>query len=119
MADDDEQERSSDPLDNLREELYKTRTELATVKLRSTTVISGTELLVLLCFFPMVAAFVILAIIIVWKVTSNPESVGPYLDIILLALAVVANPVSAGMGALLGRYSEEVKNRKRQVNDED
>jgi uncharacterized membrane protein len=109
---------AQDELDAIREELYQTRTELATVKLRSTTVISGTELLVLMCFFPMVAAFVILAIIIVWKVTSNPESVGPYLDIILLALAVVANPVSAGMGALLGRYSEEVKNRKRQA-DED
>jgi uncharacterized membrane protein len=110
---------AQDELDSIREELYKTREELATVKLRSTTVISGTELLVLLCFFPMVAAFVILAIIIVWKVTSNPESVGPYLDIILLALAVVANPVSAGIGALLGRYSEEVKQRnKRQADDE-
>ena len=108
---------AQDELDSIREELYKTREELATVKLRSTTVISGTELLVLLCFFPMVAAFVILAIIIVWKVTSNPESVGPYLDIILLALAVVANPVSAGIGALLGRYSEDVKQRKRQATE--
>ena len=109
---------AQDELDSIREELYKTREELATVKLRCTTVISGTELLVLLCFFPMVAAFVILAIIIVWKVTRNPESVGPYLDIILLALAVVANPVSAGIGALLGRYSEEVKRNKRQAEDE-
>ena len=105
-------------LDDIREELYKAREELNTVKLRSTTVISGTELLVILCFFPMVAACVVLAIIIVWKVTSRPEAVGPYLDIILLALAVVANPVSAGIGALLGRYSEEVKQKKRSQ-DED
>ena len=108
----------ADELDDIREELYKAREELATVKLRSTTVISGTELLVILCFFPMVAAFVILAIIIVWKVTSSPAEVGPYLDIILLALAVVANPVSAGIGALLGRYSEEVKQKKRQAESE-
>ena len=105
---------ADEQLDDIREELYKTKQELATVKLRSTTVISGTELLVILCFFPMVAAFVVLAIIIVWKVTSNPAEVGPFLDIILLALAVVANPVSAGIGALLGRYSEEVKQKKRQ-----
>ena len=105
---------ADEQLDDLREELYKPKQELAPVKLRSTTVISGTELLVILCFFPMVAAFVVLAIIIVWKVTSKPAEVGPFLDIILLALAVVANPVSAGIGALLGRYSEEVKQKKRQ-----
>ena len=106
---------ADEQLDDIREELYKTREELATVKLRSTTVISGTELLVILCFFPMVAVFCIMATIIVWKVTSSPESVGPFLDIILLALAVVANPVSAGIGALLGRYSEEVKQKKKQA----
>ena len=100
-------------LDDIREELYKTKQELANVKLRSTTVISGTELLVILCFFPMVAAFVCMATIITWRVTNSPETVGPYLDIILLALAVTANPVSAGIGALLGRYSEEVKAKKR------
>ena len=103
----------------LREELYLAREELANVKLRSTTVISGTELLVILCFFPMVAAFVVLAIIIVWKVTSNPAEVGPFLDIILLALAVVANPVSAGIGMLMGRYSEDVKNKRKAESNED
>jgi hypothetical protein len=36
-----------------------------------------------------------------------------------LALAVVANPVSAGIGALLGRYSEEVKAKKKAKEDED
>ena len=107
-------------IQDLREELYLAREELANVKLRSTTVISGTELLVILCFFPMVAAFVVLAIIIVWRVTQNPAEVGPFLDIILLALAVVANPVSAGIGMLMGRYSEDVKTRKKKAdNDEE
>lgn len=100
-------------IDDIREQLAETRIELATVKLKSTTVISGTELLVILCFFPLCAAFVILGIIIIWKVTSSPETVGPYLDVILLALAVVSNPVSAGIGTLLGRYSEEAKNKKK------
>jgi hypothetical protein len=100
-------------IDDIREQLAETRIELATVKLKSTTVISGTELLVILCFFPLCAAFVVLGIIIIWKVTSSPETVGPYLDVILLALAVVSNPVSAGIGTLLGRYSEEAKNKKK------
>ena len=107
-------------IQDLREELYLAREELANVKLRSTTVISGTELLVILCFFPMVAAFVALSIIIVWRVTQSPAEVGPFLDIILLALAVVANPVSAGIGMLMGRYSEDVKTKKKKAdNDEE
>jgi uncharacterized membrane protein len=108
---------AQDELGDIREELYKTREELATVKLRSTTVITGTELLVILCFFPMVAAFVILSIIVIWRVTSSPETVGPYLDVILLAVAIISNPVSAGLGALLGRYAEESKQKKRQDED--
>ena len=106
-------------IQDLREELYLAREELANVKLRSTTVISGTELLVILCFFPMVAAFVALSIIITWRVTQSPEQVGPYLDIILLALAVVANPVSAGIGMLMGRYAEDVRSKKKKAEDEE
>ena len=105
-------------IDELRDLLAETRVELATVKLKSTTVISGTELLLILCFFPLCASFVILGIIIIWKVTSSPETVGPYLDIILLALAVVSNPVSAGVGTLMGRYAEEVK-QKRKTSEEE
>jgi hypothetical protein len=105
-------------IDDLRDLLAETRIELATVKLKSTTVISGTELLLILCFFPLCASFVILGIIIIWRVTTSPETVGPYLDIILLALAVVSNPVSAGVGTLMGRYAEEVKQKKKSSEEE-
>jgi hypothetical protein len=102
-------------IDDLREQLTETRIALAELKLKSTTVISGTELLVILCFFPLCASFVCLSIIIIWKVTSAPATVGPFLDIILLALAVVSNPVSAGVGSILGRYSEEVRQKKKEA----
>ena len=105
-------------IDDLRDLLAETRIELATVKLKSTTVISGTELLLILCFFPLCASFVILGIIIIWRVTTSPETVGPYLDIILLDLAVVSNPVSAGVGTLMGRYAEEVKQKKKSSEEE-
>ena len=67
----------------------------------------------------MVAAFVALSIIIVWRVTQSPAEVGPFLDIILLALAVVANPVSAGIGMLMGRYAEDVRSKKKKAEDEE
>ena len=106
-------------IDELRDLLAETRIELATVRLKSTTVISGTELLLILCFFPLCASFVILGIIIIWRVTTSPETVGPYLDIILLALAVVSNPVSAGVGTLMGRYAEEVKQKNKKSPEEE
>ena len=105
-------------IDDLRAELTETRVELERVKLRATTTLSGTEFLTLILLAPVVAAFVILGIIIIWKVTSSPETVGPYLDIILLALAVVSNPVSAGVGTLMGRYAEEVKQKRKPYEEE-
>ena len=71
-------------IDDLRAELTETRIELEKVKLRATTTLSGAEFLTLIMLAPVVAAFVILGIIIVWKTTSNPASVAPHLDICLL-----------------------------------
>ena len=76
-------------IDDLREELVETRIELEKVKLRATTTLSGAEFLTLIMLAPVVAAFVILGIIIVWQTTSNPASVAPHLDIILVALSLI------------------------------
>ena len=76
-------------IDDLRAELTETRVELERVKLRATTTLSGAEFLTLIMLAPVVAAFVILGIIIVWKTTSNPASVAPHLDIILVALSLI------------------------------
>ena len=61
---------------------------------------------------PVVAAFVILGIIIVWKTTSNPDSVAPHLDIILVAFAIFATPVGAGLAAITARFSDEGKRKE-------
>ena len=79
-------------LDDIREELALAREEIATLRIKATTTLSGTEFLTLLMVGPVIAAFVILGIIIVWKTTSNPEQVAPHLDIILVAFAIFANP---------------------------
>ena len=51
-------------------------------------------------------AFVALGVIIVWKVTSKPAEVAPHLDIILVAFAIFANPVTAAAGVIVGRMKD-------------
>ena len=96
-------------IDDLREELAVTRVELEKVKIRATTTLSGAEFLTLIMLAPVIAAFVILGIIIVWKTTSNPTEVAPHLDIILVAYAIFATPTTAGLAAITGRFSDEKK----------
>ena len=94
-------------IDDLRDQLIETRIELEKVKLRATTTLSGAEFLTLIMLAPVVAAFVILGIIIVWSTTQNPASVAPHLDIILVAYAIFATPTTAGLAAITGRFSRE------------
>jgi len=96
-------------IDDLRTELTETRVELERVKLRATTTLSGAEFLTLIMLAPVVAAFVILGIIIVWKTTSNPAAVAPHLDIILVAYAIFATPTTAGLAAITARFAKEEK----------
>ena len=96
-------------IDDLRSELTETRVELERIKLRATTTLSGAEFLTLIMLAPVVAAFVILGIIIVWKTTSNPAAVAPHLDIILVAYAIFATPTTAGLAAITARFAKEEK----------
>ena len=52
-------------------------------------------------------AFVALGVIIVWKVTSKPAEIAPHLDIILVAFAIFANPVTAAAGVIVGMMQED------------
>jgi len=98
-------------IDDLRDQLTETRIELEKVKLRATTTLSGAEFLTLIMLAPVVAAFVILGIIIVWSTTQRPESVAPHLDIILVAYAIFATPTTAGLAAITGRFAKEGNSR--------
>ena len=98
-------------LRELREELAATRVELERVKIRATTTLSGAEFLTLIMLAPLVAAFIILGIIIVWKTTSNPSAVAPHLDIILVAFAIIATPTTAGLAAITARFANESKRK--------
>jgi|TARA_R110000744_G_C19007832_1_gene522619 hypothetical protein len=101
----------ADELDDIRDELAEAREEIANLRVKATTTLSGTEFLTLLMLGPVVAAFVILGTTIIWKATSNPSEVAPHLDIILVAFAIFATPVGAGLGAITGRFSDEGKRK--------
>ena len=96
-------------LDDIRDELALAREEIANLRVKATTTLSGTEFLTLLMLGPVVAAFVILGIIIVGKTTSNPDSGAPHLALILVAYAIFAPPTTAGLAAITGRFNMEEK----------
>ena len=100
-------------IDDMREELRLAREDIASLRIKATTTLSGTEFLTLLMLGPVVAAFVILGTTIIWKATSNPEQVAPHLDIILVAFAIFATPVGAGLAAITSRFSDEGKKKEQ------
>jgi hypothetical protein len=99
-----------DAITLLREELGEARQEIANLRIKTVTTLSGIDLITILMLGPLVFAFVALGIVIVWKTTSNPSAVAPHLDIILVAYAVFSNPVSAAMGAVMTRYVDQRRN---------
>lgn len=107
MAAESEQE-----VDRLREALAvaEQRLEQVEAEKKSTTTLTGDQFLVLIMGGPVVIAFVILGIIIIYKVTSNPAEVAPHLDIILVALAIMAVPASGILTAVVGKIANGKRN---------
>ena len=74
-----------------------------------TAVLTAEHIMALIMVGPIVAAFVILAVIIVYKATTSPATVGPQLDIILVALAILGNPATAAAAQVVGNLNREAK----------
>jgi len=100
---------------NITEELIQARVEIERLKSKSSTTLSGTEFLTLLFVLPIILCFVILGTIIIWKTTSNPSEVAPHLDIILVAFAIFATPVGAGLAAITARFAAEGKKKESEI----
>tara|TARA_R100001039_G_C1832184_1_gene95760 strand:- start:148 stop:489 length:342 start_codon:yes stop_codon:yes gene_type:complete len=98
----------------IKEELASAKIEIASLKIKATTTLTGNEFITIILIGPVIAAFVILGIIIVWKTTSNPDLVAPHLDIILVAFAIFSNPVSGALGAVVGKFADEKSSRKKE-----
>ena len=98
-------------IDDIRDELAEAREEIANLKIKTTTTLSGAEFMTLLLLGQVVAAFVILGTIIIYKASTNPAEVAPHLDIILVAFAIFATPTGAGLAAITSRFAEEGKRK--------
>ena len=92
-------------VDDIREELAQARLEISNLKLQTTTVLGPDHFLALVFCVPLIGAFTILGIILVWRTTSSPQETAPYLRDWLLALSIFSNPVSAITGAVVARWS--------------
>ena len=62
-------------------------------------------------------AFVTLGVLIVWKTTSKPAEIAPHLDIILVAFAIFANPVTAAAGVIVAMMQEAGRKRNEESRD--
>ncbi len=104
--------------EDLRALLLERDRRIVELEAASKTTLTGTQLVVLILMLPMFLVFVGMGAVIVWKTLSNPATVAPHLDVILLAFAIFANPVSAAAGVVVGLMSDDIKSRLNGGNDE-
>ena len=77
--------------------------------------LSGSELIILLTFFPMVLVWLALGARIIYSASSSREILDS-IEGLLTALAVLTIPVTAGFTEIFRRYSEEAKAKKENEN---
>ena len=95
------------------EELLEAKARIVELEASTKTTLTGSQFLVICLVGPLVLAFVALGVLIVWKTTSRPAEIAPHLDIILVAFAIFANPVTAAAGVIVGLMADEVKGGKK------
>lgn len=102
-----------DEVFKLRLELDEARRRIVELEAKTKTTLTGNQFLVIVLVGPLFLAFVALGVLIVWKTTSKPAEVAPHLDIILVSLAIFANPVTAAAAQVMNALSEERKERAK------
>ena len=99
----------------LQEQLIEARAKIAELEQKTKTTLTGSQFLVIVLVGPLFLAFVTLGVLIVWKNTSNPTTVAPHLDIILVAFSIFSNPVSAAAGVITGLLVDSEKGKKNET----
>jgi hypothetical protein len=97
--------------DDLVNELVEAKSKIVELEAKTKTTLTGSQFLTIVLIGPLFLAFVTLGVLIVWKTTSKPAEIAPHLDIILVAFAIFANPVTAAAGVIVGMMQEDVRKR--------
>mgnify|MGYP003146710837 CR=1 FL=1 len=92
-------------------ELLESRAKIVELEAKTKTTLTGSQFLTIVLVGPLFLAFVTLGVLIVWKTTSKPQEIAPHLDIILVAFAIFANPVTAAAGMIVSLMSDEIKSK--------
>ena len=102
-------------LKSTEEELLEAKAKIVELEARTKTTLTGSQFLTIVLVGPLFLAFVALGVIIVWKVTSKPAEVAPHLDIILVAFAIFANPVTAAAGVIVGMMQDDGRKKNEET----
>ena len=95
----------------LEAELIDAKSKIVELEAKTKTTLTGSQFLTIVLIGPLFLAFVTLGVLIVWKTTSKPAEIAPHLDIILVAFAIFANPVTAAAGVIVGMMQDDVRKR--------
>ena len=99
----------------LETELVDAKAKIVELEAKTKTTLTGSQFLTIVLVGPLFLAFVTLGVLIVWKTTSKPAEIAPHLDIILVAFAIFANPVTAAAGVIVGMMQDDVRKKNEET----
>ena len=100
-----------DQIKELEQNLLESERKNIELEAKTKTTLTGGQFLTIVLIGPLFLAFVTLGVLIVWKTTSKPSEIAPHLDIILVAFAIFANPVTAAASVIVSLMSDEIKSK--------
>jgi len=103
-----------DNTQTIEEELQEANAKIVDLEAKTKTTLTGSQFLTIVLIGPLFLAFVTLGVLIVWKTTSKPAEIAPHLDIILVAFAIFANPVTAASAVIVSIMQDDMKSKYKE-----